>query len=362
MSRHYRMKSIVVLLVACLMLPLGCNREESIPMPTEGIAVVDSLAREIIVPEDASHLGTVFAVSGHIVGLLGRHEDIVCITNGLTRDILFNKACPGVGDKPVVKDSGRLNIEEIVRVGTDLIFIEDETYYAKGEKEKLEQFGIPYFVVNFSSIETQLETILSMGEALGEDESLKAKEYVDWYRETVELVESRVADIPEEEKLRVYHSVNEAIRTDPMDSLSTDWIERTGLINVSAHDELDFTDNKYYSSLEQILLWDPDLILCNEDGVDEYIRTQGAWSSLQAVRNDRVYLLPNGISRWGHMNSIEIPLAMIYTGKVAYPERFEDIDLNAITREYYERFWDYTLTDEELEAILRGQDMRKRKE
>lgn len=351
----------LMLIVLLLLLPVGCSKNESIPMPTEGVAVTDSLGREVIVPAGVDHLGTIFAVSGHIIGMLGRHEDIVCITNGLTRDILYNKACPGVGENPVVKDSGRLNIEEIVRVETDMAFIERETYYAKGEKEKLEKFGIPYFVVNFASIDSQLSTIESIGMALGEEEASKAAEYVAWYRDTVELVESRVADIPESEKLRVYHSVNEAIRTDPLDSLSTDWIERTGLINVSAHEDLDFTDNKYYSSLEQILLWDPDLILCNEDGVDEYIRTKDAWAALQAVRNDQVHLLPNGISRWGHMNSMEIPLAMIYTGKIAYPERFEDIDLEQVAMDYYEKFWDYQLTDEELKDILGGEDMRKGK-
>jgi iron complex transport system substrate-binding protein len=353
---------IALLLIGLLLLPIGCSKNESIPMPTEGVAVTDALGREVIIPEDVDHLGTIFAVSGHIVGMLGRHEDIVCITNGLTRDILYNRACPGVGENPVVKDSGRLNIEEIIRVETDMAFIASETYYAKGEKEKLENFGIPYIVVNFTSIESQLSTIESIGQALGEEETDKAAEYVAWYRDTVALVESRVADIPESQKLRVYHSVNEAIRTDPLESLSTDWIERTGLINVSAHEDLDFTDNKYYSSLEQILIWDPDLILCNEDGVDEYIRTKDGWAALQAVSNDQVYLLPNGISRWGHMNSIEIPLAMIYTGKIAYPERFEDIDLNQLAMEYYERFWDYKLTDEELQDILGGEDMRKGKE
>ncbi|QRN85984.1 ABC transporter substrate-binding protein [Clostridia bacterium] len=360
MFNKNRIVILYIVLFLVLILPVGCSKEEPIPMPTEGVSVTDSIGREIIVPEDAHHLGTIFAASGHIVGLLGHDEDIVCITNGLTRDILFNRACPGVGENPVVKDSGRLNIEEIVRVETDLAFIEKETYYAKGEKEKLEMFGIPYFVVDFTDIDSQLFTIESMGEALGEQE--KAAAYVSWYRDMVELVESRVADIPESEKLTVYHSVNEAIRTDPIDSLSTDWIERTGLINVSAHEELEFTDNKYYSSLEQILLWDPDLILCNESGVDEYIRTESAWSSLKAVHDDRVYLLPNGISRWGHMNSIEIPLAMLYTGKIAYPERFEDIDIEEIAEDYYEQFWDYQLTDDELQDILSGKDMRKRKE
>lgn len=356
-------RNIVILwmmLLLVLMLPVGCSKEEPIPMPTEGVGVTDSLGREIIVPEEVDHLATIFAASGHIVGMLGHDADIVCITNGLTRDILFNRACPGVGENPVVKDSGSLNIEEIVRVGTDLAFIEKETYFSKGEKEKLEMFGIPYFVVDFTDIDSQLFTIESIGKALGEQE--KAASYISWYENIVELVESRVADIPESEKLTVYHSVNEAIRTDPIDSLSTDWIERTGLINVSAHEKLEFTDNKYYSSLEQILLWDPDIILCNESGVDEYIRTEIAWSSLQAVHDDRVYLLPNGISRWGHMNSIEIPLAMLYTGKIAYPERFEDIDIEQIARDYYEQFWDYSLTEDELRDILSGNDMRKRKE
>ncbi len=82
---------------------------------------------------------------------------------------------------------------------------------------------------------------------------------------------------------------------------------------------------------------------------------------MEAVLNDDVYLLPTGISRWGHSTSLETPLAMLWALKTLYPEYSESIDLKSYTKMFYEELFEYDLTDEELESILRGVDMRRAK-
>ncbi len=145
----------------------------------------------------------------------------------------------------------------------------------------------------------------------------------------------RVAAIPEADRIRVYHSVNEATRTDKRGTLPAEWTEMAGAVNVSLDQDLRLLEDKYFASLEQILLWNPDVIIVNEDGVTDYILENPQWSPLKAVKQGKVYQMPNGVSRWGHPNSLETPLALVWTADLLYPELFADVDLEEMTRGFY---------------------------
>ncbi len=135
-----------------------------------------------------------------------------------------------------------------------------------------------------------------------------------------------LVDIPDGEKARLYHSENQALRTIHSNALPADWSRAAGVINVSVGEQLNLVNNDYYASLEQVLLWDPDVIIANETTAMKYILGNPQWSGIKAVRNKRVYQLPQGISRWGHPGSVETPLAIMWTAKTVYPEKFEHID------------------------------------
>ena len=118
---------------------------------------------------------------------------------------------------------------------------------------------------------------------------------------------------------------------------------------------------KFYASIEQIVYWNPEYIFCNEDGVDTYIREKDQWSMIDAVKNDHVYIMPTGISRWGHTTSIETPLAILWTAKVLYPQLCKDIDLKAYTHQFYSDLFEYELSDDQYESIIAGRGMRLEK-
>ncbi|MGM9535104.1 MAG: hypothetical protein ACI3VR_07625, partial [Intestinibacter sp.] len=111
-------------------------------------------------------------------------------------------------------------------------------------------------------------------------------------------------------------------------------------------------------TLEEIYKWNPDSIIANEDYVREYILTDEKWDGLECVRNKKVYTLPVGISRWAHPSSMENHMAALFLAELYYPEKFEDIDLNEYTKEFYQKFFDLDLDDEQAESILTGVGMR----
>lgn len=359
------LKLFSVLLIVLFLGTAGCASEkeslkdESGQPPAQSRVVIDSLGREVEIPAEVHRIATLYAYTGHVAVMLGRGQDIVAINDGLRRDVLLNLVCPGVGDNPVPFTKDNINIEELITTDPDVVFLKNDVASNTAEVEKLEKFGIPYVAVDFNNIEEQMRSIELMGEVLGCQEQANA--FNRYYQECIDRVESRVKDIPEGERVRVYHSINEASRTDAPGTLPADWLEKCGVINVSVSQKLRLLDGKYYASLEQILLWDADVIIANEAGVPEYIMSNPQWAPLKAVKNQRVYQMPVGISRWGHPGGLETPLAILWTAKTVYPEYFTDLDLEAEARDYYGKFFNYKVSDEMLQRILKAEDMRQLK-
>lgn len=323
---------------------------------SDEIIVIDYLSREVAIPKKTERIACLYAYTGHVVTMLGDGNKIVAVNNGLKRDLLLNKINPAIKDASVPNQGGKINIEELAYANPDLILIQESIAQDEGEVRKLEELKIPYLVVNFNSMKEQQQSITMIGNALGKSE--KAKQFNDFYNEMIALVSERVKDTPDEDKVRVYHSVMEATRTDPAGSLPAEWMKVAGTINVSVGENLKLIENKYFASVEQILIWDPDVILVNEDGVADYILNNPQWQTLKSVKANKVYQLPNGISRWGHPGGLETPLAIVWTAKTLYPDQFTDIDLAEITEEFYEKFFDYQLSSDDMKQILSGKDMR----
>ncbi len=330
---------------------------ENNPDKSNTITVRDYFGREVEVPAQAKKLGCLYAFSGHVVAMLGKGENIVAVVEGLKRDVLMTGMLPNIKDASVpTLGGGAVNLEELIRVNPDVIFIKGDTATNEGEIEKLEKSKIPYLVVDYKNIKEQQYIIEMIGQVVGCQD--KAKRYNQFYRQCIDRVQKKVAGIPLKERIRVYHSVNEATRTDPKDSLPADWLQVAGAVDVSVDKDLKLIEEKYFASLEQILVWDPEVIIVNQTGVADYIMKNKQWASLSAVKNHKVYQMPNGLSRWGHPGSLETPMAILWTAKTLYPELFSDLDMVKETKIFYKEFYNFDLSDETAKKILSGEGMR----
>jgi len=72
--------------------------------------------------------------------------------------------------------------------------------------------------------------------------------------------------------------------------------------------------------------------------VDE-IRSTASWQTIDAVRNGRVYLMPEYAKAWGHPMPEAMALGELWMAKELYPERFKDIDMQKEADAYYRAFY-----------------------
>lgn len=346
--------TIILLVVA----PVGAGGG-GVPNSGAPRTVTDCAGRVVTIPETVERIGCLYAFAGHAVTMLGRGRDIVAVSKGLKRDSILLEISPSIGDALVPKSQGGVNIEELLNARPDIVFLSADVGRDTGETDKLDAVGIPYLIVDYATLEQQQQAVSMIGKAL--NRSKEAEAYVQYYNQCVQRVRAAISTLPETEVLRVYHSVNEANRTTIPMSLTTGWLDVLGVINVADTTGPGASDGKQFVSLEQILLWNPDVILVNEPAARKQILSDRAWGPLKAVRQEKVYLMPIALSRWGHPGSIETPLALLWAAGALYPDRFKTLDMTAETRFFYRDFFNHSLSDARIKQILDGRLERKPK-
>lgn len=351
--------SIAILFVFVISLFSGCTKQtvSNENKCVNTIKVVDCIGREVEIPKEVKKVACFYPTAAYAVTLLNKNIEIVAVASGLKRDILLEKLNPSMKDAEIAGSGRVVNIETLINEDPDLIIINENMAANEGETVKLTQSHIPYLVVHYKNMQEQQDFISILGKALGEEE--KAKKYNQFYENYINLAKKRVKDIPDEKRVRVFYSMSEASRTETSQNIVSDWINAVGLCNVVEDEKLKLFDKvKHYASLEQIYIWDPDAFMVSDAQTTDYIKKNKKWQALKAVKNKKICQLPLGISRWGHESSLEIPLTLMWAGKTFYPEKFKDIDLKGEITTFYQDYFEYELSKDELEKIISGKGMR----
>ena len=87
--------------------------------------------------------------------------------------------------------------------------------------------------------------------------------------------------------------------------------------------------------------------------VDAMAKQLPVWNELKAVKNNRIYLNPQGMYPW-ERSTPEEALQVLWAAKSLYPDLFGDIDMRAETRNFYKEFFNYTPTNADLDQILQA--------
>lgn len=244
------------------------------------------------------------------------------------------------------------NYETFIALEPDIILASDKATV----EERQQNFGsIPVVCINvFDTYNTMPDSITAMGELLGVQE--QAQKLVDYYNGAVDYVASVLANISEEDKVTVYYAEGDGgLSTDPSGSQHTELIDFCGGLNVAVvENQTGFGMTTV--SMEQILIWDPDIVIIGRAAdatLYDTILSDPIWATVQAVEDGRVYLRPNNPFSWFDgppgMNEIVGIYWMIQT---LYPDQCADLDLKAKVQEFYLDCYHYTLTDTDYTALM----------
>ena len=219
-----------------------------------------------------------------------------------------------------------------------------------------EQLGVPVVMVSSDLLDAPA-VYRFMGELFGVEEQAEALAV--YAEETFNAISS--LDIPNEEKVRIYYGNGEdSLETAPAGSSHGQIIDLVNAVNVA---DLELGDgSRVQISAEQLLAWDPDVIIVNGEpkadmtgsAAAEAILADPLFATLKAVQNGAVYGTPNAPFSW-----VDRPpgpnriVGMRWLSGLIYPE-YLDYDVDEAVREFFQLFYHVELTDEQLTELYNG--------
>lgn len=339
----------IAMLLVCLLAFAACSNEGNTPKePEETRTIVDMAGRTVTVPATVDSYIDIWYSHQAVVAMLDKCEAMTATS--YTRDNAFNAWFFRLYPDVPSEDIEHMNAEQIAEAGIDVVFMQYSQY--QDLAAQLEQLGIAAVAVDFDSYESLKQCITMCANVLNTDYArVMAEKFNTELDATMADIGAKVADIPEEERVRVLNLRNfETLRADGAGTVADAWITACGGVNVLA--ELNLEGNQYLNA-EQIFEWDPDIIFSSNAGDAASAYASDDYKSLSAVKNGKVYDNPSGIHYWNRYSS-EALLQLHWASQVFYPELFADVNMVEVVREYYKEFYDYEFTDAEIDLILQG--------
>ena len=259
---------------------------------------------------------------------------------------------PGACDKPEVgRLTGRGNttdLETLLKLKPDLILdvgTINNTYVSLANQVQ-EQAGIPYALLN-GRFDACAETYRKLG-ALTHREA-QAEDFARYAERTIGTIKGRIDKIPDAQRPSVYYGRGPSgLETGQGGSINVETIEFLGAHNVAGERK----GGMATVSLEQVLAWNPDVIITIEPAFAASVKTDATWAPIKAVQAGRVYLSPGLPFGWVDFPpSVNRLVGLWWLAKVLYPDQFPE-DLRPITREFFQRFYHITPSDAQIDAIL----------
>lgn len=104
--------------------------------------------------------------------------------------------------------------------------------------------------------------------------------------------------------------------------------------------------------MEQIMNWDPDVMIFDPQSIYPILDKEPAWHSLRAIKEGKYYEAPCGPDNWmGNPPSVQRYLGLMWITKLLYPEEAA-YDLYEDTAEYYRLFYHHELTKEQYDELV----------
>jgi len=304
----------------CLLLALalsGCGSEQGAGSSSGQVfaKVQDDLGREVILekkPErivvtSASFLEPLHEVGGEVVG----------------RPDSRTKMPDYAKDKASVGKVYQIDVEKVLSCEPDLVIIN------KGMNEKLvdtlEASGIKTLVVDMKSYADVKREVALFAQLTGEKS--KGEALISSMDKKIQSVKEKIPQ--EKRRVSIIHSTNQGLTVQLSGSIAGSIAEMLGWENVAGNmTPLEKDPDSAPYSLETMVEKNPELLFVTSMGKLEEIKASmdatmaenPAWQSVEAVRQGKVYYLPQDLFLLSP--GIHYPEAVELMAKLVYPDKF----------------------------------------
>ena len=357
MKKTQRLLALLLALLMTLSLA-ACGGQANTPAeddnaadtPAETRVFTDSTGREVTVPAQIDKV----AVSGplaQIVLFALCPDKLVGVANEWdesAQQYLDEKYynLPLLGQ--LYGGKGELNLETLLSSGAQVVIDvgEAKSTIVEDMNDLQEQTGIPFLHIDAKLVSMD-ETYTMLGDLLGMADEAKA--LADYCRTTYDSVKSAVDGVEKADLLYITGATGlnviaqGSFHAEVIDLLSS---------NLAVVDEPSSKGTGNEVDMEQILNWNPDVILFAPGSIYDTVAGNESWQTISAIQSGKYYEVPMGPYNWmGFPPSVQRLLGMTWMAKVLYPEA-ADYDLYTEVSTYFELFYHCDLTQAQYDALV----------
>ena len=242
------------------------------------------------------------------------------------------------------------NVESVLAAHPDIVIDlgdVDPTHVSLAERTQW-QTGVPYLIFDGKFDKTP-ELYERLGALLGDEE--KARELAGEARRTLADLRRALDPLAAAPHPRVYYARGlDGLETALDGSINTEMLGYVGAVNVARAAD---RHNTASVSLEQVLAWNPEVIVTMDERFYRAVWTNPLWQGLAAVRDKRVYLAPRLPFGWfDSPPAVNRLIGVRWLAAALYPGVFSG-DLREATSDFYRRFYHVSLTEAQLDTLLK---------
>jgi iron complex transport system substrate-binding protein len=316
--------------------------------------ITDMLGRKVTIPQPLKRVALLGGPTGQMAYVLGARSQLCAVTKSLTSSELVKLMDPTVENLVAPRStSGQVNVEELIVADPQVVIAGD---LDGSIVEKKTRIPVAYFRSDMSqSYDLLKKEVRFYGAVFGKQD--RAEKYIQYLQKTVALIRSRTKDIPQNKRKFVFngYSANHLV-TLGGDTFIQQRLDLAGCRNAAQSIHSTGLKEGLHTglaeiSMEKVLEWNPDILVI-DFGTAQDVYNDPKWSSIKAVKNKMVFRQPIGVFIWDRPTAESAVLHPLWLAKIAYPDRFADIDMIREIKRFYSEIMSFNLTDEQAQSVL----------
>jgi len=316
--------------------------------------ITDQTGRQVTIPDRVDRIVVLQHQTLNLLVQMNATDKIVGVMANWKQQLgdSYARLAPELNQKATLGDLTHVDPEKLVALHPQVVFV---TNYAPQEMiDSITALGIPVVAISLRhdepgekakmnpSIRDEemaynkglREGITLIGEIINKPSEAKA--LITATDEGRKIVSDRLKDVPAEKRIRAYMA-NPELTTYGSGKYTGLMMLHAGAVNVAAATVKGFKT----VSMEQVIAWDPQVIFVQDryPSVVNEINSSPQWQAIDAVKNHRVWLMPDYAKAWGYPMPEAMGIGELWMAKKLYPQKFQDVDMNKLANKWYQRFY-----------------------
>lgn len=316
--------------------------------------VIDQIGNEVTLPDHITRVVVLQHQTLNLLVQLNAADDVVGVLSSWKKQLgpEFVRLMPGIDQLPTPGDLTQVNIESLLALQPQVVFVAN--YAPPAMIQQIKNAGIPVVAISLRQDAADQKTKVNptmVDEEQAYNEGLKqgirligavvdrqneAEKLIDYTFAARKAANDPVAAIPDDQRVRVYMA-NPDLNTYGAGKYTGLMMKHAGALNVAAAS----IKGARQVSMEQVLQWNPQVIFVQDryPQVVQQIENDPQWQKIDAVKNHRVWLMPEYAKAWGYPMPEALAIGELWMAKKLYPARYNGVDVDAKAGDYYQRFY-----------------------